>query len=97
MSTKLITLGAGCFWCVEAAFRHVKGVVKAVSGYSGGDPNRVTYEEVYTDSTGHAEVVHVEYDPNAIEVEKLLQVFFAIHNPTCKKNNTFPINRDRDM
>ena len=84
MSSKLITLGAGCFWCVEATYRHVKGVIKAVSGYSSGDPNTITYEEIYTDTTGHAEVVQVEYDPNSITIEKLLPVFFVIHNPSCK-------------
>ena len=59
MTSKQITLGAGCFWCVEACFRNVKGVLKAVSGYSGGDKTRITYKEVYTGTTGHAEVVQI--------------------------------------
>lgn len=81
-ANKLITLGAGCFWCVEATYRHVRGVVKAVSGYSGGDPSRITYNQVCSGTTGHAEVVQVEYNPSVVNTEKLLQVFFTIHDPT---------------
>lgn len=82
MPTKLITLGAGCFWCVEAVYRNLKGVSKATSGFSGGDPNRITYKEVYTGTTGHAECVQVEYDTDIISTEKLLQIYFTIHDPT---------------
>ena len=89
MTSKQITLGAGCFWCVEACFRNVKGVLKAVSGYSGGDKTRITYKEVYTGTTGHAEVVQIEYDPEIIATEKLLYVYFAIHDPTL-------LNRQND-
>ena len=82
MTTKILVLGAGCFWCVEACYRNIKGVIKATSGFSGGDPSRITYKEVYTGTTGHAEVVRVEYDAEIISTEKLLYVYFAIHDPT---------------
>lgn len=77
-----ITLGAGCFWCVETAFRRLRGVQSAVSGYSGGRSQSPTYESVCSGTTGHAEVVQVEYNPSVINTEKILEVFFFIHDPT---------------
>lgn len=77
-----ITLGAGCFWCVETAFRRLRGVQSAVSGYSGGRSQNPTYESVCSGTTGHAEVVQVEYNPTVINTEKILEVFFFIHDPT---------------
>ncbi|CAF0786000.1 unnamed protein product [Brachionus calyciflorus] len=77
-----ITLGAGCFWCVETAFRRLRGVQSAVSGYSGGHSQNPTYEAVCSEKTGHAEVVQVEYNPSVIDTEKILQVFFFVHDPT---------------
>jgi peptide-methionine (S)-S-oxide reductase len=74
--------GAGCFWGVEAAFRQVKGVVATSVGYSGGTVENPTYQQVCTDMTGHAEVVQVEYDPNRVTYEQLLQAFWKCHNPT---------------
>jgi peptide-methionine (S)-S-oxide reductase len=76
------TFGAGCFWGVEAAFRLVKGVKKTAVGYAGGTTRNPTYEEVCTDTTGHAEVVQVEYDPQEVTYERLLDVFWAEHDPT---------------
>ncbi|WP_456413645.1 peptide-methionine (S)-S-oxide reductase MsrA [Oceanithermus profundus] len=78
------TLGGGCFWCLEAAFRPLKGVVDVVPGYAGGHVENPSYEQVSTGTTGHAEVVRVEYDPDAITYEQLLDVFFAVHDPTTK-------------
>lgn len=77
-----ITLGAGCFWCVEAAFDKLKGVISAESGYSGGVVKNPTYREVCTGTTEHAEVVHIVFDPKIISLEKILEIFFTIHNPT---------------
>lgn len=77
-----ITLGGGCFWCIEAIFTELHGVVKVESGYSGGQTANPTYKDVCTGNTGHAEVVQVTYDPNVISFEELLEVFFTLHNPT---------------
>lgn len=76
------TFGAGCFWCVEDIFRKTKGVNSTQVGYSGGWTKNPTYEDVCTDKTGHAEVVQVEYDPNVISYEQLLNVFWSTHDPT---------------
>ena len=76
------TFGAGCFWCVEDIFRKTNGVNSTQVGYSGGWTKNPTYEDVCTDKTGHAEVVQVEYDPNVISYEHLLDVFWSTHDPT---------------
>ena len=82
MTTEIATFGAGCFWGVEAAFSRVPGVIEAVSGYSGGHTENPSYKEVCTDETGHAEVVQVTFDPSKVTFDKLLEVFFALHDPT---------------
>ena len=79
---ELATFGAGCFWCVEAIFKSLKGVESVVSGYSGGDVDNPTYEEVCSGSTGHAEVCQIHYDPSEITYEELLTVFWQAHDPT---------------
>ena len=76
------TFAAGCFWHVEALFRQVKGVQNATVGYIGGNLDNPTYQEVCTDRTGHAEAVQVEYDPDQVTYEELLNVFWNNHNPT---------------
>ncbi|MFQ5627267.1 MAG: peptide-methionine (S)-S-oxide reductase MsrA [bacterium] len=76
------TLGAGCFWCVEAVFQKLNGVHKVVSGYGGGKIPNPTYERVCTGATGHAEVVQIMFDPEIISFEDLLYVFWRTHNPT---------------
>ena len=76
------TLGGGCFWCTEAVFDNLKGVLSVESGYSGGKVNNPSYREICTGNTGHAEVVQVTFDPNVLPYEKLLEVFFAVHDPT---------------
>ncbi len=79
---ELITLGAGCFWCVEAVFQNLKGVEKVVSGYSGGHIKNPAYREVCNGVTGHAEVCQLTFDPTLISVEEILQVFWETHDPT---------------
>lgn len=76
------TFGAGCFWGVEEIYRQIPGVTATSVGYMGGHTENPTYEEVCTDQTGHAEVVHVEYDPSITSYEDLLKVFWENHNPT---------------
>jgi peptide-methionine (S)-S-oxide reductase len=76
------TFGAGCFWCVEAVFLDLKGVAKVVSGYTGSDLKNPTYEQVCSGTTGHAEVAQIDFDPQAISFETLLDVFWVTHDPT---------------
>jgi peptide-methionine (S)-S-oxide reductase len=77
-----VTLGAGCFWCVEAVFQSIPGVISAVSGYSGGNIKNPGYREVCTGRTGHAEVVQVTFDADIVPLDLVLDVFFATHDPT---------------
>lgn len=76
------TLGAGCFWCVEAIFDDLVGVHDVVSGYSGGHKDNPTYQEVCSETTGHAEVVQIKFDPAELSFADLLRVFFTVHDPT---------------
>jgi len=80
--TETITLGGGCFWCVEAAFAELRGVVRVESGYAGGRTENPTYREVCSGTTGHAEVVNVTFDPAEISLKEILEVFFTVHDPT---------------
>lgn len=80
--TKLATFGAGCFWGVEAAFRKIKGVVSTAVGYSGGKTKNPGYKDVCSDTTGHAEVVQIKYDPEKVSYDELLNVFWNNHDPT---------------
>src|SRR5262245_46691498 len=76
------TLAAGCFWCVEAVFDDLIGVEDVVSGYSGGHKDNPTYQEVCSETTGHAEVAEIRFDPSVITFKEILQVFFTVHDPT---------------
>ena len=80
--TEEATFGMGCFWHSEEMFKQIRGVLESVPGYSGGSKENPTYKEVCTGETGHAEVVHVVFDPNVISYQKLVEVFFAEHDPT---------------
>jgi peptide-methionine (S)-S-oxide reductase len=80
--TETATVGGGCFWCVEAAFKELDGVERVTSGYAGGHVEDPSYREVCTGNTGHAEVVQVEYDPEALSYEEILEIFFTVHDPT---------------
>ena len=82
--TEIATLGGGCFWCLDAVYRDLKGVSAVHSGYAGGRTANPTYEEVCGKRTGHAEVVQVTFDPAEISYADLLRVFFTIHDPTTK-------------
>jgi peptide-methionine (S)-S-oxide reductase len=82
MQTETITLGNGCFWCTEAIFQQVKGVIKVTSGYSGGHVVNPTYEQVCEKNTGHAEVLQVVFDSTEISVDEILEIFWQTHDPT---------------
>ena len=81
--TEIATLGAGCFWCVEAIFQELSGVQKVVSGYAGGSVENPTYQQVCNGTTGHAEVVQITFDPEVISFADLLTVFWRTHDPTA--------------
>ena len=79
---EIATLAGGCFWCLEAVFADLRGVARVVSGYSGGHVENPTYKEVCGETTGHAEVVQITFDPQVVSYRELLEVFFTIHDPT---------------
>ena len=81
-ATELATLGGGCFWCTEAVYQLMPGVKSVVSGYAGGSKENPTYKEVCQETTGHAEVIQVEFDPKIISYEKVLETFWEAHDPT---------------
>jgi peptide-methionine (S)-S-oxide reductase len=83
------TLGAGCFWCVEAVFMSLKGVEKVISGYAGGTLPHPTYEQVCTGTTGHAEAVQISFDPEIISFSEILDVFWRTHDPTTLNRQGF--------
>ena len=82
MTIDKTTLGGGCFWCLEAIFTQINGVIKVASGYAGGNKSNPTYKEVCSEITGHAEVVQITFNPQLISFLTILEVFFAIHDPT---------------
>ena len=82
MSLPSITLGGGCFWCTEAVFERVRGIIQVQSGYCNGTALQPTYEQVCSGRTGHNEVVRLTFDPAVISVQQILEIFFAIHDPT---------------
>ena len=96
---EVVTLGGGCFWCVEAVFEMLKGVCKVESGYAGGTVDNPSYEQVCTGSTGHAEVVQITFDNSVISFRDILAVFFSTHDPTtlnrqgARYRNSIPFRR----
>jgi peptide-methionine (S)-S-oxide reductase len=82
MSSQSIIFGGGCFWCTEAVFQMLKGIVSVTSGYTGGTTQNPTYEEVCSGTTGHVEAIKVEFDSDIIKLDDLLAVFFTTHDPT---------------
>ena len=79
---EIAVFGGGCFWCTEAVFSELKGVVSVIPGYAGGHVANPTYQQVCTDETGHAEVIRIRFDPEQVTFDRLLEVFFATHDPT---------------
>jgi peptide-methionine (S)-S-oxide reductase len=79
---EFITLGGGCFWCMEAVYQRVPGIVKSVSGYAGGHTQNPTYDDICGHGTGHAEVVQLEFDPAVIGLDRIFEIFFEAHDPT---------------
>lgn len=82
MNTETAILGGGCYWCTEAVYQRIKGIARLTSGFSGGSIPNPTYKEVCTGNTGHAEVLKIDFDPAIISYSELLDIFFAIHDPT---------------
>ena len=82
LNRETATLAGGCFWCLEAVFKELRGVERVVSGYAGGDAEDPTYQQVCAGITGHAEVVQITFDPQVVSFKELLEVFFTIHDPT---------------
>ena len=82
MAQEKATLGAGCFWCVEAVFERIPGVQSVVAGYAGGSKPNPTYEEVCSGNTGHAEVAQITFDPSIVSFQKILEVYWKAHDPT---------------
>ncbi len=80
--TESIVLGGGCFWCTDAAYKLLPGVVQVTCGYAGGEEPNPTYEQVCDHATGHAEVVKIDYDPAVVSLDRLFQYFWEVHNPT---------------
>lgn len=81
-NSELAVLAGGCFWCLEAVYERLRGVIRVESGYMGGEVDHPSYEQVCDGNTGHAEVVRIEFDPSDISYRELLEVFFTIHDPT---------------
>ena len=81
---ELATLGGGCFWCIEAIYKLVEGVSKVTSGYAGGFVEKPDYQQVCNGTTGHAEVVQLEFDPQIISYREILDIFFSVHDPTTR-------------
>jgi peptide-methionine (S)-S-oxide reductase len=79
---EVATLGGGCYWCLEAFYQRITGVESVISGFSGGHEENPTYEQVCSETTGHAEVVQITFDPNVISYQEILEIFFAMHDPT---------------
>lgn len=79
---ELATIGGGCFWCIEALYKQLKGVEKVASGYAGGHTVNPTYEKMHLEETGHAEVIQITFDPEVISYREILEIFYAVHDPT---------------
>lgn len=90
---ELATLAGGCFWCLDAVYRQLAGVISVVSGYSGGNIPNPSYELVCSDTTGHAEVLQITFDPKVVSFRELLEVFFTVHDPTTLNRQGADVGR----
>ncbi len=91
VGSQSIVLGGGCFWCLEATYQMVEGVESVVSGYAGGHVEEPTYEQVSGGATGHAEVVKVDFNPEVIDLDAILEIFWAVHDPTTPNRQGYDI------
>jgi peptide-methionine (S)-S-oxide reductase len=91
MSEEIATLGGGCFWCLEAVYKDLRGVRSVMSGYAGGHVANPSYQAVCAGTTGHAEVVQIRFDPDEVAYADLLRVFFTIHDPTTKDRQGYDV------
>jgi peptide-methionine (S)-S-oxide reductase len=91
MTTEQATLGGGCYWCLDALYRRIRGVTKVESGYSGGHSDNPTTAQVYEGHTGHAEVVQLSFDPTVITYRELLEIFFVMHDPTTLNRQGYDV------
>ena len=94
---EIVTLGGGCFWCIEAIFDELAGVERVESGYSGGWVDNPTYQQVCTGNTGHAEVVQITFEPKVISLKDILGVFFTVHDPTTQNRQGQTSARSTDQ
>ncbi len=92
--TETIVLGGGCFWCLDATYKLVKGVVEVEEGYAGGTLANPTYEQVCTGNTGHAEVVKIVFDPSIITLDSILDIFWTIHDPTTLNRQAYDVGTE---
>jgi peptide-methionine (S)-S-oxide reductase len=93
VNKETVVLGGGCFWCTEAIFKMIKGILTVEPGYAGGKTENPGYEDVISGKTGHAEVVRIIYDPKIISFDKILTVFFVTHDPTTKNRQGMDIGK----
>lgn len=91
MELETAYIGGGCFWCIEAVYRRIDGIIEAVSGYAGGTVENPTYQQVGSGSTGHAEVVKLVYDPEKISYEEILDIFWHAHDPTTENRQGYDV------
>ena len=92
--TGIATFAGGCFWCTEAIFKRLKGVISVIPGYAGGKRTNPNYNQIHSDATGHAESVQITFDPTSISYEKLLDVFFATHDPTTLNRQDYDVGTE---
>jgi peptide-methionine (S)-S-oxide reductase len=90
-NSEVIVLGGGCFWCFDAAYKIIKGVISVEEGYSGGNLENPTDEQIYSKDTGHAEVVRITFDPQIIKLEDILEIFWTLHDPTTLNRQGYDV------
>lgn len=94
MKNEIATLAGGCFWCTEALFKRVKGIISVIPGYAGGHVENPTWQQVSTGTTGHAESIQIEFDPTQIPFDKILDIFWHTHNPTTLNRQNYDVGTE---